>query len=182
MSSVMEYLQGRGVAFTVLPAPASDDTTRTAMRHGYPPQEVVSVSVMTNRFGDAFMVLPAGRELDLAMAREALGEPDSRPATDRELERRYPDYEKGCLPPLGLFFMLPIYADPGVMRRHSIVFALGRPGLAVRLRTRDLFRDDPVVMAPLMRGLREPAFVSTEVSVSAGSSPDEVTIVFDEPE
>jgi prolyl-tRNA editing enzyme YbaK/EbsC (Cys-tRNA(Pro) deacylase) len=178
----MEYLQGRGVAFTVLPAPSSADTTHTATRHGYPPEDVVAVSVMTNRHGDSLMVLPAGSDPDIDLAREALGERDSRPATDRELERRYPGYEKGCIPPLGLFFMLPIYADTQVMRRSSIVFALGRPGLAIRMRTRDLFRDDPIVIVPLVATSREPAFVPAEPRADVRSPADPITIVLDEAE
>jgi len=179
LSSVMEYLQGRGVAFTILPSPTSDHPIRTAALHGFPAEDVVSVTLMTGRLGDAMMVIPADRSLDVDLACDALGDPEAGFVSASEHQSRYPGYEPGCVPPLGLFFMVPIYADPQVMRHHWIVFALGRPGLAVRMRTRDLFRDDAVVMAPLTLRSLEPALIRTRRAALEVEPTEDLTIVLD---
>jgi Ala-tRNA(Pro) deacylase len=151
MSSVMEYLQGRGVAFLVLPSPQAAEVVDAARAHGFSPDEVVRTCVVTTRYGHALMVIPAGRELDEALVISALGDDQIRMTGERDLLRNYPDYEPGALPPLGLFFSAPMYVDTAVAGREAVVFAVGRASLAIRMLTKDLFRDDPVVIAPLTR-------------------------------
>ena len=149
MSPVMEYLQGRGVPFLVLPHPAAVSVEETAGRHGFPRDEVVTTVVITTRYGHALLVVGAGREVDETLVVAALGDSDIRMAGERDLLRNYPEYEPGSLPPLGLFFQAPMYVDTDVARRDAVVFAAGRPSLGIRMLTKDLFRDDPVVIAPL---------------------------------
>jgi prolyl-tRNA editing enzyme YbaK/EbsC (Cys-tRNA(Pro) deacylase) len=81
----------------------------------------------------------------------AMGDEEVRMAGERDLLRNYPDYEPGSIPPLGLYFQAPMYVDVDVARRDAVVFAAGRPTLAIRMLTKDLFRDDPVIIAPLTR-------------------------------
>ena len=149
MSPVMEYLQGRGVPFLVLPDPTATSVEETARRHGFPRDEVVTTVVITTRYGHALLVVGAGQEVDESLVVAALGDSDVRMAGERDLLRSYPEYEPGSLPPLGLFFQAPMYVDTDVARRDAVVFAAGRPGLGIRMLTKDLFRDDPVVIAPL---------------------------------
>jgi Ala-tRNA(Pro) deacylase len=149
MSPVMEYLQGRGVPFLVLPDPSAATVEETARRHGFPRDEVVSTVVITTRFGHALLVIGSGREIDESLVVDALGDADVRIAGDRDLLRTYPDYEPGSLPPLGLLFHAPMYVDTDVARREAVVFAAGRPNVGIRMLIKDLFRDDPVVIAPL---------------------------------
>ena len=151
MSSVMEYLQGRGVPFLVLPAPQATEAVEAARVHGFSADEVVRTAVVTTRYGHALMVIPAGRELVEELVIEALGDDQIHMAGERDILRNYPEYEPGALPPLGLFFSAPMYVDSAVARREAVVFAVGRASLAIRMLTKDLFRDDPVVIAPLTR-------------------------------
>jgi Ala-tRNA(Pro) deacylase len=151
MSPVMEYLQGRGVPFLVLPDPAATIVEETAERHGFPRDEVVRTVVITTRYGHALLVVGSGRDVDDELVVSALGDADVRMSGERDLLRNYPEYEPGSLPPLGLFFQAPVYVDTDVARREAVVFAAGRAGLAIRMLTKDLFRDDPVVIAPLTR-------------------------------
>ena len=48
-----------------------------------------------------------------------------------------------------------MYVDAEVARRDAVVFAAGRPSLAIRMLTKDLFREPPVVVAPLTRESEE---------------------------
>ncbi len=146
---LMQYLQGRGVTFVVIPH--DDEVRRTAHRpRGFAAEEVVNTEVLVTALGHALMVLPETEELDLDLARAALRDPEARPASVAELERSFPDYEPGALPPLGLFFLAPMYVDPSVLERDSVVFRAGRHSLSIAISTHALFRDDPAVITPLI--------------------------------
>ena len=181
MSPVMEYLQGRGVPFLVLPQPGAVTVEETAGRHGFPLDEVVATVVITTRYGHALLVVGSGREVDESLVVTALGDSDVRMAGERDLLRNYPEYEPGSLPPLGLFFQAPMYVDTDVARRDAVVFAAGRPSLGIRMLTKDLFRDDPVVIAPLTRESAEEeqrrrdglTVEEAGVAVTEGQSQDE---------
>jgi Ala-tRNA(Pro) deacylase len=145
----MEYLQGRGVTFVVIPHrgddPELDDPAAFSVG------DVVKTVVLSTALGHALCVIPDDRELDLALARAAVRDQGARPATELELEESFPDYEPGALPPLGLFFLAPMYVDPVVVTQQSVVFPAGNHSLSIAMSTKALFRDDPVVIAPLTR-------------------------------
>jgi Ala-tRNA(Pro) deacylase len=145
MAEVLQYLQGRGVVFTVIPRSASTDVVRAIA----PDDLVVHTTVVIANYGPALLVLPAGRALDADLAAAAVGDPDARLATPQELERYFPEYEVGALPPLSMLLLAPMYVDPAVVDRDEIVFAAGRHDVAVKMSTSDLVGRDPVVIAPL---------------------------------
>lgn len=145
----MEYLQGRGVTFVVIPHGEDDPEI------DYPATvsagDVVKTVVLSTGLGHALCVIPQDRELDLALARVAVRDRRARPATVLELEESFPDYEPGALPPLGLFFLAPMYVDPVVVTRQSVVFPAGKHSISIAMSTKALLRDDPAVIAPLTR-------------------------------
>lgn len=151
MSSVIGYLQERGVPFLVLPDAEAGTTVETARRHGFPADEVVDTLVVTTRYGHALLVVGTGRDVVDELVIAALGDREVRMTEERDLLRNYPDYEPGSIPPLGPFFSAPMYVDADVARHDAVVFAVGRPTLAIRMLTKDLFRDDPAVVVPLTR-------------------------------
>jgi len=149
MASVLEYLQGRGQVFTVIPrldTPAAEDQMRDArVPAGLAARTVVAIA----NHGPAVLVIPASRRLDMELVAEAVADPQARLATERELERQFPDYEPGALPPLSMLLLVPMYVDPSVMKRDEIVFAAGRRDVSIKMGTSDLFGNDPVVITPL---------------------------------
>jgi Ala-tRNA(Pro) deacylase len=149
MAYVMDYLQGRGVTFTVIPHPKAPTAAGEAHALHIREELVAKTVVIIANYGPALMVIPASRRLDLALAAEAVGDPDARLATERELERQFPDYELGALPPLSMMLLAPMYVDPAVAGRDEIVFAAGRQDVSIRMSTKDLFATDPVVVTPL---------------------------------
>jgi Ala-tRNA(Pro) deacylase len=147
MSALMQYLQGRGVTFVVIPN--GDDPIRAAPPITYSAADVVKTVPLATAVGCALCVIPDDRDLDLDLARAALRDDGARPATPDELGRWFPDYEVGALPPLGLFFLAPMYVDPAVADRRSVVFRAGKHRLSIAMSTKSLFRDDPIVITPL---------------------------------
>jgi Ala-tRNA(Pro) deacylase len=153
MASVLEYLQGRGQVFTVIPHPPPVAEGRDH-RPRIPGELAAKTIVVLSSDGPVILVIPASRPIDLSLVAEALGDPDVRPAAKHELESRFPDYEPGALPPLSMLLLTPVYVDPAVMERPEIVFAAGRKDLSIRMSTRDLFGSDPIVVTPLTRESR----------------------------
>lgn len=167
MGYVLDYLQGRGSVFTVIPHPKAPTAEGEAHAMGISPDEVVKTVVVVANYGPALMVVPASRRLDMELVAQATGDPQVRLATERELERQFPDYELGALPPLSMLLLAPMYVDPAVAERESVVFAAGRQDVSVRMATRDLFGTDPVVITPLTaqsreQGAQQPAGASAE--------------------
>jgi Ala-tRNA(Pro) deacylase len=149
MAYVLDYLQGRGVTFTVIPHTRSTTAQGEAGESGVPADLVATTVVVIANYGPALLVIPAPRKLDLDLVAEAVGDPQARLATERELERQFPDYELGALPPLTMLLLAPMYVDPAVLERDEIVFAAGRQDVSIKMATGDLFGNDPVVITPL---------------------------------
>jgi Ala-tRNA(Pro) deacylase len=148
VSALMEYLQGRGVTFVVIPHRAEPHEPDP---WSFSSDDVVKTVVLLTSLGHALCVIPDGCELDLGLARRAVRDPSARVATIPELEDAFPDYEPGAVPPCGLFFLAPMYVDPAVLTRTSVVFRAGRHDLSIAMSTKALFRDDPVIITPLTR-------------------------------
>ncbi len=155
MGYVLDYLQGRGSVFTVIPHPKAPTAEGEAHAMRISPDAVVKTVVVIANYGPALMVIPASRRLDMELVAQATGDPQVRLATERELERQFPDYELGALPPLSMLLLAPMYVDPAVAEREEIVFAAGRQDVSVRMATKDLFGTDPVVITPLTAESRE---------------------------
>ena len=145
MAGVLDYLQGRGVIFTVIPRTASPEDGRTTA----PAELRVSTVVAIANDEPALLVIPAGRALDGALVAAAVGDLEARLATEAELSATFPDYEIGALPPLSMLLLTPMYVDPAVLEREDVVFSAGRADVAVKMATSDLVGNDPVVVAPL---------------------------------
>jgi Ala-tRNA(Pro) deacylase len=157
MAAVLDYLQGRGVTFTVIPHRKASSTVEETHAADISGDEAVKTVVVIANYGPALMVIPASRELDLELAAEVTKDPQARLATQRELERAFPDYEIGALPPLSMMLLAPMYVDPAVAARDRIVFAAGRQDVSIRMATSDLFGTDPVVVTPLTSESRDRA-------------------------
>jgi Ala-tRNA(Pro) deacylase len=145
MAGVLDYLQGRGVIFTVIPRTASAEAVRSTAPEELEVRTVVAIA----NDEPALLVIPAGRALDGALVAAALGDLEERLATEAELSATFPDYEIGALPPLSMLLRTPMYVDPAVLEREDVVFSAGRTDIAVKMTTSDLVGNDPVVVAPL---------------------------------
>ncbi len=146
MASLLEYLQGRGQVFTVIPHGGSAGGARAGRLQR---AALAKTIVVFAGDGPAVIVVPATSTLELPLVAEAVGDPDARLATPWELERWFPDYEPGALPPLSMLLLVPMYVDPAVIERDEVVFAAGRKDISIKMSTRDLFGNDPIVIAPL---------------------------------
>lgn len=139
MSQVTEHLERQGVDFEVLPHEPTNTSLAEAHVLGVAEDEVCKTVVLDVRTGHAFAVLPANCQLDLDKIRTAINSRHVELATEEEIERDYPEFELGAIPPLGSLTRTPLIVDPLVLEHDEVIFPAGTQDESVRMRTRDLF-------------------------------------------
>lgn len=139
MSTVTEHLASKGLDFEVLQHEPAVTSLAEAHTLGIPEDEVVKTVVLDVRTGHAFAVLPANCDIDLDKIRSAINSRHVELATEEEIERDYPEFELGAIPPLGALVRTPLIVDPQVLDHDVVVFAAGTQAESVRMRTQDLF-------------------------------------------
>lgn len=151
MLGASQDLEKRGVTFEASSHPETYTSVDEARALGIAADEVLKAVMLNTASGYRLAVVPASRRLDMKLVEKALGDKHARLATEQELELDFPGYELGALPPLGSLLSVPTYVDPEVMEHEMIVFAAGSRTDSVKVRTKDLFRDEPVSISPLTR-------------------------------
>jgi Cys-tRNA(Pro) deacylase len=151
MSTVTDQLTKWGVPYELIPHEQALTSTDEALALGISADEVVKTIVLDTGSGHALAVIPGSRRLDIRAAERAVGAKHVRLATEEEIERDFPGYELGSLPPLGSLHGAPTYVDPEVMSHDTLVFAAGTQTESVRVRSEDLFGNEPVTVAPITR-------------------------------
>src|SRR5438128_6065255 len=151
MSGVSEELEKRGVTFEATAHAQTYTSVDEAGALGIAADEVLKVVMLNTVLGYRLAVIPASRRLDMKLVQETVGDKHARLATEQELARDFPGFELGALPPLGSLLSVPTYVDPEVMEHETIIFAAGSRTDSVKVRTEDLFRDEPVSVSPLTR-------------------------------
>lgn len=147
-SGVLDYLLGRGVPFAVFPNKVASTALTTARGYGLE-RELVRTVALVAAVGPALAVVPWERELDLDLARTALRDTVARHATPDEIASRFPGVEADAIPPLGLFYLMPMVVDPEVVRMRQVAFPAGKASCVVAARRAQLFRGDVYLVAPL---------------------------------
>jgi len=151
MSAVTDQLTKWGVPYELIPHEQAYTSTDEALALGISADEMVKTIVLDTGSGHALAVIPGSRRLDMRAAKRVVGAKHVRLATEEEIEKDFPGYELGALPPLGSLHGAPTYVDPEVMRHETLVFAAGTQTESVRVRTEDRFGNEPVTVAPIMR-------------------------------
>jgi len=149
VSTVLDYLLGRGTPFLVLPHPDAMTAEETAASHDVALEELVRTEIVVGRMGPSLMVVPAARYLRIELAQDALQDPGARLATHAEIRAIAPGCDLGGVPPLSLYLLAPMFVDPAVAELKQVVFTAGRRSVLVCMERAELFRDDPYVVVPL---------------------------------
>ena len=151
MSLVTLYLAERHVPFEVLRHRQVFSSSQEAVALGVDADAVVKTVVLSTANGYCLAVVPASCRLDLHRVREALGDAGVRLVTEGELLAAFPRYELGALPPLGDLLGVPVLIDPRALRRDTVIFAGGIETESIKARAAELFRDQPMLVAPIVR-------------------------------
>lgn len=122
---VTEHLERRGVLFVVLPHRPVESSLAEARALGLPPHHVAKVVVLAIDTGPALAILPADARLDLERAAAALETSEIRLADEAEIERDFPEFELGAIPPLASLLHVPVVVDVLVAERPAVTFPAG---------------------------------------------------------
>lgn len=151
MKALTEHLESRSVPFELVEHEQAYTSIDEALSLGLSADEVLKVVVLDTGQGHALVVVPGSRRLHMKQVLRAVGDKHARLAGEDEIERDFPGYKLGAIPPLGSLFGIPTYVDPEVMEHETVVFAAGTQTQSVRVRTEDLFRDEPATIVPVTR-------------------------------
>lgn len=151
MSLATEHLSKRGIRFEVLPHARTTSALEEARVLGLDAEEVVKTVVLDIATGHALALVPASRRLDLDLVRAALDDPTARLADEAELERDFPEFELGAMPPLPSLLHVPVVIDPHVLHHRAITFSSGSQRESVRTAPHRLFTGADITITPITR-------------------------------
>jgi Ala-tRNA(Pro) deacylase len=177
MSVDTQHLEQRGSAFELLPHQQAYTSTDEARALGIDAGEVLKTLAVRTGSGNALLVIPASRRLDLNLVREALGDNHARLASEEELGRDFAGYQLGALPPLGGLLGSEVYVDPEVLGHDTVAFAAGTQTESVKMRTQELFGSQQITTVPLVkqadRGSDDPVgrWRTAQQNVAGGGHP-----------
>ncbi len=88
----------------------------------------------------AMAVVPASHHVDLDRLRAVTGAQTVEIASELEFKNAFPDCETGAMPPFGLLYDMPVYADAELAKNEEITFSAGTHRELVRMSWKDASR------------------------------------------
>lgn len=141
IDAVTAFLEAEGVSHEVLEHRPTFSAAAEARASGAEPREAAKTLALRDHDAYRMAVIPATHRLDLARVRELLGASSHlRLATEAELERDFPMFDVGAMPPLGPMVPMPEIIDVHLLYHERIVCAGGDHRHTVRMDPRDLLR------------------------------------------
>jgi Ala-tRNA(Pro) deacylase len=138
---VTTFLESEGIGYEVLEHRPTLSAAAEARASGAEPREAAKTLALHDRGGYRMAVIPASHRLDVHRARDLLDATSHlRLATEEELERDFPMFDVGAMPPLGPMMPMPEIIDVHLLYHEHIVCAGGDHKHSLRLDPRDLVR------------------------------------------
>ncbi len=138
---VTRYLSEAGIAHDVVEHQATYSAIQEARAAHEEPRHTAKTLLLHDRESWLLAVIPANRRLDMAKARRLLGgTAHMRLATEEEMQKVFPAFDVGALPPVGPQLPLPEAVDVRLIYRDRVLCAGGDHEHALRLDPRDLVR------------------------------------------
>ena|ERR1700686_5660809 len=88
----------------------------------------------------AMAVVAASHHVDLDRLRAVTGAQTAEIASELEFQNAFPDCETGAIPPFGLLYDMPVYADAELAKNEEILFSAGTHRELVRMSWKDALR------------------------------------------
>ncbi len=132
-----DFLTSRRIAFQRLPHRPVYTANRLAQALHVPGREVAKTVVLRTGSGYILAVMPATHHVDMKRARQELGTEQVDMASEEEMDRLFPDCERGAMPPFGSLYHLDTVVDESLMADEQIVFDAQSHAQAIRMAYRD---------------------------------------------
>jgi Ala-tRNA(Pro) deacylase len=140
IEAVTRLLERRDVRYEIVEHDATYSAAAEARATEADPEATAKTVALRDRDAYRLAVVPASERLDVRRAREVLGATHHlRLATERELERDFPAFDVGAMPPFATT-PLPEVVDLRLLRHDRIVCAGGEHRCSVRIDALELLR------------------------------------------
>ena len=141
-TALMTLLEAEGVGYELIPHDHTERAADEADALGVPAASVAKTLIVTVPDGYILAVLPAARRLDLHKLREIVGAGSKAVhlASEDDLQRDFPEFELGAVPPVGGGRADPVFLDGTLSELDELVFEAGSHDESVRLGAQDLRR------------------------------------------
>jgi Ala-tRNA(Pro) deacylase len=136
---VTSVLDESGVDYELLPHPRTETANAEARALGLDPQEVAKTLVLSTPGGYVRAVLPASERIDLSKVREIEGGKGIHLASEEDLQRDYPGFDLGAVPPFGGAGDR-VLVDAKLARQETVVLEAGSHEQSIRIQTADLLK------------------------------------------
>jgi Ala-tRNA(Pro) deacylase len=132
-----EFLNHHHTPFTTIVHSTTYTAQGTAAIAHVPGKELAKTVIVNADGCLAMAVLPANKQLDLALFRSMIGAQSIALATEEEFDLAFPDCELGAMPPFGNLYNLPVYVEETLTHDNEIVFNSGYHSELIRMSFRD---------------------------------------------
>jgi Ala-tRNA(Pro) deacylase len=132
-----DLLTSRRIPFERLHHRPAFTSRRVAQILHVPDAEVAKTVLLRTGHGYLVAVLPADRQVDLDKVRHFLADDWVEVATEAEMDRVFPDCERGAMPPFGSLYHLDTLVDESLAEDEKIVFEAQTHEEAIRMTYRD---------------------------------------------
>ncbi len=88
----------------------------------------------------AMVVLPASRQVNFTLLKEASGALRAELATEEEFKALFPDCDIGAMPPFGNLYGMEVFADESLTKDREIAFNAGSHYELIKLAYKDFAR------------------------------------------
>lgn len=132
-----DYLKTRNIPFDVIEHQPAYTASRMAQTMHVKGKDVAKTVVLRTDQGYVLAVVPATHNVDLTELRQLLGTESIGMATEEEMDKLFPDCERGSIPPFGSLYKMPTVVDETLTADEQIVFEGNNHNEAIRMRFAD---------------------------------------------
>lgn len=141
VSSIRSLLEKNGIPYTFMehePGVTSEDMV--AIRKDFTLSEGAKALILMTDSGFVQIVVPGDKKFSNSKLRQVIGTKDIRFASAEELAEITDGVLPGAVPPFGILFNLPVYADSGIFTNNRIVFNCGERTMSIAMSSEDYMK------------------------------------------
>lgn len=137
---IEEFLDGNHALYDVITHTPAYTAQEVAASIHLPGKYMAKTVIVKIDGSLAMAVVPAARDVDLELLREAAGAQDVRLAEEAEFADRFTGCRLGAAPPFGNLFGVETYVDCEMAKRKHVVFNAGTHTHAISMKFEDYRR------------------------------------------
>lgn len=140
INRLKQFLDDRVIKYVVISHSAAYTAQGIAALAHIPGKELAKTVIFKVAGAFAMAVVPASRQVDLALLRTAAHTNDVELASEMEFKSKFPDCETGAMPPFGNLYEMDVFADETLSHDQEIAFNAGSHRELIRMAWGDFER------------------------------------------